>query len=286
MSYEKHYPEFAAKVKGKTIPSNAYFQMYGEYNKLEELNTGPCYARIDGKGVGSKSKYLFCYIVNGDTDIITKDPEGMVKYVDWMVNHSPWHDVFLTKDAEKIVSDRVFVASTEVPSNLLLNALSAMRLPTEYRNVLPFFLGLTDAGLDPCASLVMACAVCGSRGSYTVNTYHDGHKPFGSDQISVEMLNNLRGNKRLHLNALYTKNQSYQDPYLAGSVFKPEDTGGTLDKAIKSLYSLDLIKVEAASGYVNPFKPKMVEEGTAYANKEDTIKCILEFMKRYEVEYA
>ena len=98
---------------------------------LKILGSGPCHGAFMSSNLsrviasGNTIEFLLSSVQN-----LQVGKEGVVAYFDWLVNRSPWRDVFITKDPEDIIKNG-WVVSPNFPSNFVTSALIATRFVTE-----------------------------------------------------------------------------------------------------------------------------------------------------------
>tara|TARA_Y100001973_G_scaffold106774_1_gene187454 strand:+ start:1987 stop:3063 length:1077 start_codon:yes stop_codon:yes gene_type:complete len=86
------------------------------------------------------------------------DEEVAINYYDWLINRSPYADVFVTKDArEAYTKDKYVVCTASVPANMLQAALVATRQPWEYNNVCYVQKMMEERGVDGNTAHLIGC---------------------------------------------------------------------------------------------------------------------------------
>lgn len=53
--------------------------------------------------------------------------EAQFHYLEWLLNMSPWRDVFVSKSVRKVLKDRVIVVDPDQPANFMANAMMGAR---------------------------------------------------------------------------------------------------------------------------------------------------------------
>lgn len=59
--------------------------------------------------------------------------EKQLRYINWLINESPYADVFIVKDPEEVI-DRFYTCRVDVPANMLVGALVCGRFLSEEKN--------------------------------------------------------------------------------------------------------------------------------------------------------
>lgn len=74
--------------------------------------------------------------------------ELVIRYLDYLMNRSPWSDAFLIKDAERAYGEKVTFHRCDVPSNYMVGALTAVRNISEEfnKNHIHHWAALVEAG--------------------------------------------------------------------------------------------------------------------------------------------
>lgn len=85
--------------------------------------------------------------------------EENVRYLDWLLNRSPWASAFIGKDAPKSYQNRFVLLRTDIPANMLFGGGVAVRKMWETTSVKRVWLDMTAAGVqEDFAYYLGACA--------------------------------------------------------------------------------------------------------------------------------
>lgn len=96
-------------------------------------------------------------IVNSIQKVKVKDGEA-IRYLDWLLNRSPYADTFLSKSAARVLKQQYSVSRADYPSNILVGGLIATRRLWEYEGVAELWDSLVKAGMsENMAYLVAHC---------------------------------------------------------------------------------------------------------------------------------
>lgn len=116
--------------------SNAYIAVIVESSKEKDLKLltlgpGPCHGSLQYQSLPyqlldhQRVKYVLSQVQK-----LLVDKSDAEKYIEWLVQRSPWNEVFLTKDVQDILTYG-YVARTDLPNNLVAGAFVASRFITE-----------------------------------------------------------------------------------------------------------------------------------------------------------
>jgi hypothetical protein len=115
------------------LDKNAYLALMleGKDGELvyKILGNGPCHGSLQIYNLANKVTLPIKYILSAIQTHNYKD-EYVLPYIDWLLNRSPWADVFVDKDV-KSVYKYGWLIGTDQPSNLVASACIATRYFTE-----------------------------------------------------------------------------------------------------------------------------------------------------------
>jgi hypothetical protein len=77
------------------------------------------------------------------------------KYLHWLLNDSPYKEVFLIKDAKEVMSGGAYI-NIHLPSNMMMGGMIAYRMTTEWGDQVRMWETLVDGGVDANLSFVLA----------------------------------------------------------------------------------------------------------------------------------
>ena len=130
------------RTEGRRHALNSYHVISdkgGSFRVKNGLNT-ICYASL--RGVLGEPVVIIDYPHFKDNK--TRDA---LKFWDYLVNRSPFKDVFLTKDVTDIKHNGALIDVSK-PANVVLAAMSLGRFPFEYLSVFNSWVGLVDKGVS------------------------------------------------------------------------------------------------------------------------------------------
>lgn len=237
-------------------------------------------------GASAEAKYKGCeWIVsriqhNGAASDDTYRTD-MVKYFDWLFNVSPWKDVFITKSGEQAVSSRWLVTTCRVPANVLISALQATRIPTEYSNPMFVLNDLSELGVNPNLAFLLGMCMSGGdlrKGGAKFTQNSSNHRCLNTDMLNATTMNNFILGVHAKANPIFKDSVGYTSPYYVRDVWGSGD-----DQLLPYLAKhFDVDKVLGAglevAACLNPFKKKeVVQKGMN--SYEDNIKAMAIFSK-------
>ena len=124
------------------------------------------------------SEYHYCHAAIGHANCIKPKAvfsqyqlpmvdESIIRlYYEWLFNHSPFSEAFITKSPRRVFYDSVIVTRTDLPGNFIGGALISSRLPTEKHSPQYNICGsviiwdrLVKLGVHPNMAFVLACTL-------------------------------------------------------------------------------------------------------------------------------
>lgn len=180
---------------------NAAAMLVNEDGKVLRTDTGPCHGFLNrsvGYSPKAKKMYLISSLQNFHPDL---DKAAIDPYMTWLVNDSPYADVFVVKDIEEIKKYN-WVMRLNVPSNLLLGACIATRFLSEkyQSNHMPsrskLWLRFIKAGLTPSQAFLAIFSFKETEEGVSAQIMADGHTPINAN-FGWTMVENFL-NKRMH----------------------------------------------------------------------------------------
>lgn len=176
----------ANKWRGSLSGTNAFFYTTTDKQVVKSHNTA-CYARL--KGVVTSPLYLIDFpMVNRGKWPETSEVQK--PFMDYMMNRSPYKDIFLLKDVEHALQYG-FLCDTTIPSNLLIGGLTVMRSLWEYTYIPLRWKELVDLGVNEDMALLAAHCISGRKGSWTFTKQGSGHRAFEPDTMSRDVIKNF-----------------------------------------------------------------------------------------------
>lgn len=145
--------------------------------------------------------------------------DDRVEYYDYLMNRSPYKDVFITKSYQEAVDNGYIVASCNHPGNLIIGAMQAARKIWEYTHITKGFLDIRELGYEENIALMLAYTISSGlyRGTSTFNKYFEcrgfEHSPLCMETMSKGGANNFRHGVMGNPNEVYTTYQCYDDVY-------------------------------------------------------------------------
>jgi hypothetical protein len=115
------------------------------YVKLDTFKSGSsthCFAGMNGKGAG------VTHLLNGIHRQILPDKKVRA-YFQWLLNESPFSRIFLTKNVDEVLKDRIEIIDANHPSGIILGGMTASRTSSEYPYLVNIWYELTQLGVHP-----------------------------------------------------------------------------------------------------------------------------------------
>jgi hypothetical protein len=112
-------------------------------------------------------------------------------FILWLVNQSPWQEIFVEKDLETIKEKGYLLATKDIPTNFLMQAIILSRHTWEFPYKLDKFDKFVESGCHPTVALLFLYHMRHSNGSF-VQTYWGQHNAFGVNLI-LQYYKNIMG---------------------------------------------------------------------------------------------
>lgn len=151
------------------------------------------------------------------SELTTLDEDEALIFLDYLLNRSPYSEVFITKSAHEALLHKMIVGKPSSPSNLLAAGLVASRRLWEYVEVARVFVDLSKAGVDEDLAFYLAHIARASfdrSGDCDWNGSKNGHCSMDSNAFGQESMINWLSHKPAKLNRPYSESVNY-DGYAA-----------------------------------------------------------------------
>lgn len=249
-------------------PSTACFASMGHYYNNKYMEKQP-----DGKGngpgavafiVGLNMGYGHAYEVeDGDEEAEAAQTDSEdVRYLDWVLNRSPWSSAFCSKDAEWCFKKRSVIMEMDVPSNLMVGGGVAVRRLWETVRIKQHWLDLTKAGVQEDLAYFLAASIQRSASLLNWEGAEVGHMNLAAHYMTKEDLLAFLKHKPFHLNNSYAVDQSYQN--YSKMFVKDHNLRGTANEWISACFPFkDEVADKPANVLANPFAKAVVREERA-----------------------
>lgn len=137
-------------------------------------------------------------------------PSHALEFIDWLINHSPWSNGFLSRSAQQVLDDKCFIANPKAPSNILIGGLIASRTLWEYHEVSRAWYELVKRGVNPNLAFLLGHKASFEGSLVSFRNNNDGHKAVHLDRGDDYTLNFTKGEPK-RLLAPYCEDNSYRD---------------------------------------------------------------------------
>jgi len=178
--------------------NNAYFSWIYDTDTGPKFGTprwGYCHGDLmSDRGYVPKNTTHLCV---GITPLKVDETEAL-RYYDWLLNRSPFADIFLEKDVSNILEVGLLL-STDHPNNLVLLALIASRWATEIHSKeitarWPTYQKLLKAGATENEAFIFAHLFNGKDGGTVLQRLHNGHSVFDLQDANEKVYRNFLEN--------------------------------------------------------------------------------------------
>lgn len=255
--------------------STSYFSLVSKDLKVQYQDSGPCHASITRSS--SSTEYILSTVQQWDTSKKTLKSGAGQMFINYLVNESPYKDIFLVKDVEDIIKNG-YVLTTKAPSNAISSALTATRHMWEYPIRVEAFR-LLSGKVSPNMAFFLCLGASGKLDytkeepvvSLRFNSKSTEHTAFNWEYLSDDgVLHYLLGapaNENEHLKG------SYASPHRVWALWEPLcEEGRTPNFKNKLASKLFAVSFDTEKKSANPFEmPKscvsqMIDYAVALAN--------------------
>lgn len=136
-------------IKGAKWKQNTTILFIKANGELGVVDNHVCHAVLRN---GAYSKFVINGLNSGESYNANSGrylpPETEHWFVDYILNRSPYQEIFIEKDAKKALETRTTIASTELPANIVAAGLVALRRLWEYNSVARTAHDLVLAGVN------------------------------------------------------------------------------------------------------------------------------------------
>lgn len=203
---------------------------YGWVVEEDGLAFHPCSVRICHAGLIYQTPVapivaVASQVMDGEYRRGRLAPPLQHRYYDWLLNRSPFSDVFISSDSKQVLDDEFLLLGCQHPRNVVVAACIAHRYLWEETKVVPVWASLVDAGMDEDGAFVLAHTISipynyvnnleDVLASLCIEGQNSNHTVFGG-LLYKTCLTNFRAHKMSQINKEpYTKTKS---KHLAESV--------------------------------------------------------------------
>lgn len=133
-------------------------------------------------------------------------------YLDWLLNRSPYSEVFITKSPHEALATKMIIADGSKPSNLMAAGLVASRRLWEYSYIARVFCDLAKAGVNEDLAYYLghiSSTSFDTKGNFNWGTYKSGHCSLNPGVFGPKELKNFIDHKPISLNKPYSESSDY-----------------------------------------------------------------------------
>lgn len=263
--------EGGSNTFGGYITADGVYHRFGPYVCTGWMHTYNFSATLSilPEGGGRKVVFLLSAVMSS-----VGTQKQTVAYIDWLINRSPWAEIFVDKDAKQVFA-LGYVIDTTKPANLIGNALIACRLFTEsYVAGAKFrvktYLELLELGCSEQEALLFSQMYAPSeRGyPYTFSRFSSGHAVFTASGADQTYYQNFLRSTPANLTESFQDLQGYE----CGTINSTWGTTTGNDTFANKVKSLHPIRAEKKKD-LNIFR-KETREAFSYGNKQDFLSVI------------
>jgi hypothetical protein len=190
---------------------NAFFGWLNKDGRLAGTDSGACHAGFH-RGAGDKTKLsygLSCPRIGKRRDQTKRD---QMRYIDWVVNTSPWRSAFVTHDPEEIYKT-CYVLHLDIPCNFLMGALITSRSVNETYSTtvgerIRGWNKLVEMGIDPTRAHLYVSMFSNFGDVWKATSAQGGHWPLDVSCYDESYIYNYLHDNPINLGVDYTKSNS------------------------------------------------------------------------------
>jgi hypothetical protein len=198
--------------------TNCFASMAEYYNK----NTANQPDLIQGKPGNGRGSVAFIVGIQkdykdyyGDEDKGPGKKRGAaedLKYLDWVINRSPWSKAFVSKSAKYATLKRSVIMDAKAPSNLMVGGGVAIRRLWETLRIKKAWLDAVEAGVNEDLAYFLAASSQYTNNNKSIKwgEAECGHMNLAVQSMDLADLKAFLEHKPWHLNKSYSEDQSYQ----------------------------------------------------------------------------
>lgn len=159
---------------------NTFAVFNGDGDLHYKPNREICYWTLSSMGKGKS--YILSFLKDNRNAALVSE-ELRKRFLEYIVQRSPYKDVFLIKDVDHIIKYGM-LCQTEVPSNLLVGALTVVRSLWEYIDIPLMWEELVNEGVEENLALLAAHKVQkNAKENYTTGKLSSNHRAFESASL-------------------------------------------------------------------------------------------------------
>lgn len=234
--------------------------------------------RLNGK---TAKGLATCFVAYIRKDLL--DKFGALDYYDALINHSPFHDIYLTENSNQIKEDEFLLVDIDKPHNMVQGALAMVRRIWEYPCILRSYNLWRKYGASKTEALMLSTFSYVDGDGSCVSLWSDrGHTSFHIHESSVETFKRYL-KKEVYEPSLGAPYRKYGTYNRVNELFPQNNTGKRLllsfiDKAKQG------DKSGVKSSYINPFAKTVVKVGPERSKLP--VKYIGQFLELMREEFS
>jgi hypothetical protein len=246
-----------------------------EKGKFFHGNNTACHAQLNEVNVprNDKLRYLQNIFLTPFTGVSNEDH---LTFVNWLINDSPYADIFVVKDPS-FVFNNYYVCDANQPANLLVGGMVCGRFSWEEKNAnaFPVWARIVKLGGDP--TVAFAFAHVFRAKDYSDKIYpvmassgEDYHNVVAFSRASMEKVKRFVKNIRNNLEPLYSEALAYERIENVWEKRKNLDYNADYDNGFYKLCNSIVPKSKIKADDYNIFRPLMTSaNGFKITNDED-----------------
>lgn len=205
------------------------------------------------------------------------------KYLNWLLNDSPFAESFITKDSEEVLKEGLAISTCNVDGRLLVGGMTALRGVWETNNgnfCMYNFERLLDAGVHPDFAFILGHCINSGDG-ITAGGY-GGHTAIAAAYISVGEVANFLRHK-------YTaRDPFYKDRRYAGinTMWRDYNEEGGLGKVFINWLRAECKKLAKSDSPIGEgYNPFVLEKKAGSIRGRELIDASKEIYQRFVEEF-
>lgn len=181
-------------------------------NSIHHVENTNCHAGLSDGEDGTPLKgdrVAVIHSIQKEIDDLTI--EEKTRYLDWLLNRSPYKDVFVNKVASAVLESGVIICETMIPANLMAGGMIAARRLSEYTGSVRIWCDLVWHGVnEDLAFLVAHTTTTGRDRTRLTRDCLAGHCSIDGWRVSDLVINNFVNGVLVNPREDYIKDISYR----------------------------------------------------------------------------
>lgn len=195
---------------------------------IHHVSNTACHAGLNDREYGMPDNGDRIAVIHSIQHCCTKPllHEEKLKFLDWLLNRSPYCSVFVSKSAKSALKREVIICDADTPANLMAGGMVAARTLSEYVTVVRVWFDLVNLGVNENLAFLVGHIIQTNRErTYISFDALAGHCSIDGYNIGEEIVENFINSKPISLKGSYKNQSNYSGLHVTWH------KGGHLDKS-------------------------------------------------------